>query len=90
MLDSIADRGPRKKLPALPPQAMRQTPVHQDCKRCGRGSHTRQSSPARDVLCFHCNRRAHYSNQCLSNTVAELTQDVSELTVQSDKLYPDK
>ena len=54
-LDSIADRGPRRKLPALPPQAMRQTPVHQGCKRCGRGSHTWQSSPAQDVLCFRCN-----------------------------------
>ena len=88
-LDSIASRGPRRKIPALPPQAVKQTPVQQGCKRCGRGSHPRQSCPARDV-CFHCNSRGHYSSQCLSNTVAEPTRNLSELTAQPDDPYPDR
>ena len=63
--------------------------MHQGCKRCGKGSHPRQTCPARDVACFRCNRRGHYSSHCLSNTVAELTQNLSELTAHSGNPYPE-
>ena len=69
---------------------MKQTPVQQCCKRCGRGSHPQQSFPAPNVVCFHCNRRGHYSSQCLSNTVAKPTRNLSELTAQPDDPYPDR
>ena len=49
-LDSLASRGPRRKLPVLPPQAMKQAPIHQGCKRCGRGTHPRQS--AQHEMCY--------------------------------------
>ena len=89
ILDSVASRGPRRKLPALPPQAVKQTPKHQVCKRCGKGSLPWQSCLARDMVCFCCNRRGHYSSQCLSNTVAEVARNLSELTAQSDDPYPE-
>ena len=63
--------------------------MYQGCKRCGKGSHPRQTCPARDVACFCCNRRGHYSSHCLSNTVAELTQNLSELTAHSGDPYPE-
>ena len=55
-LDAVAKTVPRRKLPVIPPPAVRQTITHQNCKRCGKGSHPRQSCPARDVSCYRCNR----------------------------------
>ena len=41
-----------------------------------------QSCPAKDANCFRCNRRGHFSSQCLSNTIANITatpgQPISE------------
>ena len=50
-LDAVAKTVPRRKLPVIPPPAVRQTTTHQKCRRCGKGSHLRQSCPARDVSC---------------------------------------
>ena len=50
-LDAVGKMVPRRRLPAIPPSAVRQTLVNQNCKRCGKSSHPRQSCPAKDVLC---------------------------------------
>ena len=52
------------------------------CRQCGQGSHARQSCPARDVTCFRCNRRGHFSTQCLSTTIAEHPRGLSEVIVE--------
>ena len=52
----------------------------QTYRRCGRGSHSRQTCPAQDTTCFCCNRKDHYSSQCLSTTAAEPKWNLSELT----------
>ena len=83
ILNSVVSKRPRRQLPALP---LQQTQV---CRRCGKGSHPWQSCPARDMVCFRCNRRGHYSSQCLSNTVAEVAKNLSELATQSDNPQPD-
>ena len=80
-LDAVAKMGPRRKLPAIP---MKQPLSQQICRRCGKNSHPRQLCPAKEVLCYHCNRKGHYSSQCLSNTVAPQTRGVHELSSQSD------
>ena len=82
----MVSKRPRRQLPTLPPQAGKQTQV---CRRCGKGSHPRQSCPARDMVCFRCNRRGHYSSQCLSNTVAKVAKNLSELATQSDNPQPE-
>ena len=41
------------------------------------------------MVYFHCNRRGHYSSQCLSNTVAEVTRNLSKLTTQSNNPHPE-
>ena len=56
-----------------------------------------QSCPAKDATCFRCNRKGHYSTQCLSKTVAEITDPLQEQTLNdssgsdfySDILYLD-
>ena len=36
------------------------------------------------MVCYRCNRKGHYSAQCLSNTVAPQTRDVHEVSSQSN------
>ena len=52
-----------------------------NCRRCGRGAHPRQSCPAKDVLCYRCNRRGHFSSQCLSNTIDAVSTTLPEQTL---------
>ena len=40
------------------------------CSRCGRGSHPRDKCPAKDAVCHKC---GHYSSQCFSKKVSEVT-----------------
>ena len=51
---------------SLPNQPVQNSKI---CRRCGKSSHPRQLYPAKDVTCFRCNRKDHYSMQCLSKTV---------------------
>ena len=83
-LDAVGKMVPRRRLPAIPPSAVRQPQFNQNCRVCGKSSHPRQSCPAKDVLCYCCDRKGHYSSQCLSNTAAPQTRDVHELSSQSD------
>ena len=83
-LDAVGKIVPRRRLPAIPPSAVRQPQFNQNCRRYGKSSHPRQSCPAKDVLCYRCNRKGHYSSQCLSNTAAPQTRGVHELSSQSD------
>ena len=75
-LDAVRQPAPRRKLPAIPPTPK---PPPSSCRRCGRGAHPRQSCPAKDAICFRCNRRGHYSSQCLSNTVAMISTEPGQL-----------
>ena len=38
---------------------------------------------AKDATCFHCNRKGHYSAQCLSKTVAEIDEPLQKLTLNN-------
>ena len=84
-LGAVAKTVPRRKLPAIPSSAMQQPLAYQNCRRCGKSSHPRQSCPAKDVLCYRCNRKGHYGSQCLSNTVAPQPRGVHELSRQSEQ-----
>ena len=52
--------------------------------------HPRHQCPARDATCHRCKRQGHYSSQCLSKTVAELTTEVQELTVNDPDHHTDE
>ena len=51
------------------------------CRRCGKTSHPRQSCPAKEAICFCCNRKGQFGSQCLSKTVAEVADPLQESTV---------
>ena len=48
------------------------------CKRCGKDHKPNDKCPARNATCFKCNRKGHFSAQCLSKTAT-----TSELTVET-------
>jgi len=70
-LEAVRQKPVRRKLPALPQTSARPPP--KNCRMCGSATHPKQSCPARDATCFRCNRRGHFSSQCLSNTIALVT-----------------
>jgi len=84
-LGAVAKTVPRRKLPAIPSSAVQQPLANQNCRRCGKSSHPRQSCPVKGILCYRCNRKGHYSSQCLSNTVAPQPRGVHELSRQSEQ-----
>ena len=42
--------------------------VEKPCKRCGKDHKPTDKCPARNATCFKCNRKGHFSAQCLSRT----------------------
>ena len=43
------------------------------CSRCGKAPHARHLCPAKDAECYTCKRKGHYSSQCFSKTVADVS-----------------
>ena len=55
-----------------PPQRPQQQ-RSQKCTRCGRGPHPHGTCPAKEAICHKCKKKGHYSAQCFSKSVAEVT-----------------
>ena len=81
-LDYVVRQAPRRKLPVIPAGATMQQNVRL-CRCCGKDSHPRHLCPAKEALCFRCNRKGHFSGQCLSNTVAGNTRSLQEMTSEA-------
>ena len=58
-------------------------------QRQNSGSHPVQQCPARQVVCFKCNHKVHFRKQCLSKAVGTVTENVSQLSLQSREEEPD-
>ena len=76
----------RRKLPAIPHTSK---PPLGNCRRCGNGIHPRHLCPAKEATCFKCNRRGHYSSQCLSNTVATISVTPPQPQVEQEVKFLD-
>jgi len=50
--------------------------------------HPRDKCPARDATCHRCNRKGHYSSQCLSKTVFAASQE--DMAFQQDSIISDE
>ena len=50
------------------------TPQNQ-CTHCGKGQHSRDKCPAKEATCHRCHRKGHFSTQCFSKSVAELSSE---------------
>ena len=66
---------------STPPQ--RQQRQHsRKCTRCGKGPHSRGACPAKEAICHKCKKKGHYSAQCFSKGVAEVSsQPTSNLDI---------
>jgi len=73
-----------RKLPAIP-----QKPSQNNCRRRGGGTHPRHPCPAKEATCYRCNRRGHYSSQCLSNTVATISTAPQQLQTETEIKFLD-
>ena len=47
------------------------------CKRCGKDHFPGDKCAAKGATCFKCNRKGHFSSQCLSKTVATTSEELS-------------
>ena len=71
-VDAVRRRPPSKnKTPRMTPKGG-QSPAGK-CSRCGKGPHSRQVCPAKDAVCHKCKKKGHYSSQCFSKAVTEVT-----------------
>ena len=43
------------------------------CSRCGKGPHFQQVCLAKDPVCHKCEKKGHYSLQCFTKAVTEVT-----------------
>ena len=77
----------RRKLPVIPHTSSK--PQIGNCRRCGSAAHPRHLCPAKDTTCFRCNRRGHYSSQCLSNTVAMISVTPPQPQVEQEVKFLD-
>ena len=77
----------RRKLPAIPHTSSK--PQIGNCRRCGNGAHPRHLCPVKDATCFRCNRRRHYSSQCLSTTVAMISVTPPQPQVEQEVKFLD-
>jgi len=81
LLNAVARQAPRRKLPAIP-IAPTNPHTSMKCRRCGKGSHPRHLCPAKEAQCFRCNRKGHFSSQCMSTTVANTGRSLQEMTTE--------
>ena len=70
--------------PLLPPRR----DSYKQCMRCGKPTHPRDKCPARDAICHRCNRKGHYSSQCLSKTVFAASQE--DMAFQQDSIISEE
>ena len=70
-VDQVQHRPPFKR--GGPARETRSSQTAGKCSRCGKGPHSRQACPAKDAICHNCKKKGHYSSQCFSKSVTEVT-----------------
>ena len=92
LIDSVRQRNPPRSNGALcrQPKGNKQhrlaaaaTGTTCKCTRCGKGPHARHLCPAKDAECYTCKCKGHFSMQCFSKSVTE----VSFITEPGDEYY---
>ena len=51
------------------------------CTFCGRSIHARSMCPAKNAVCFKCQRRGHFANVCKSKVFKNINARVSSSTL---------
>ena len=72
-------RAEKNKSPAAAKGVRKQHSKDDKCSRCGKTPwHNRQQCPAKDSECHKCHKVGHYSAQCYSKNMSEITEDQTE------------
>ena len=53
-------------------------PFVRNCTQCGKGKHSRDKCPARDVTCYKCRKRGHHGSVCFSKKTTTDTVELQE------------
>ena len=69
-------KGKRQHQQQKPPQPTTKNPAGK-CRRCGNPAHPRNLCPAKEAVCHACKKKGHFSRQCLSKGVSEITEEES-------------
>ena len=70
----VSKKSPRG--PIQPPsRAPRQRRHQQICSCCGRGTHSHQACAAKDVCCYKCNEKGHYSSMYFTKSVPTISEE---------------
>ena len=72
----------RKKSVTVPPQ--------KKCDRCLGNNHARKDCPAKNAICYDCEKRRHYKKACRSKHIGQVTaytDQVREATDEIEKLF---
>ena len=51
------------------------TPTTKACTCCGKEPHPHEKCPAKNVSCHRCNKKGHYSFQCFTKRVSEVSSE---------------
>ena len=66
------------KPPRRPPPPHNKDKGGKKCKRCGKSCHQPGTQcPTKETMCYRCNRKGHYSSQCMSKTIAAVTEETN-------------
>ena len=68
--------GKRQHQQQKPSQPTTKNPAGK-CRRCGNSAHPRNLCPAKEAVCHACKKKGHFSRQCLSKGVSEITEEES-------------
>ena len=50
-------------------------PQQKQCSRCGKGSHPYEKCPAKEAICHRCKKKGHYSSQCFTKSISEISEE---------------
>ena len=71
-----APKDKRKKSVTAPPQ--------KKCDRCLGNNHARKDCPAKDAICYACEKRLHYKKACRSMHIRQVTASTDQVREATD------
>ena len=53
--------------------------------RCGKAPHARDRCPAKDAVCYCCQKKGHFSSHCQTKSVSSILEDTAFLDTLTDQ-----
>ena len=74
----------RSEIPRAFTQQTQGASSNSRCTRCGKGSHSKMTCPARNAVCHNCKKQGHYQIQYFSKTIGEVSMPPSMPEIQEE------